>query len=177
MQVRAGVRQKVAAALEQAEALEAKIDSQQAEHGRALAAMQEDKSALQRQLAEAQTASHSLGLDLQAVQQKAARQEHHPCIMAVSFYGRFIDETGDGYIRLCALPDPECFLMESLLEGKTMVCAELRQSTLNWRRPLRRTGRRLLRPLRKTECSLPPSGQCKRNVTRARCASPTVLSL
>lgn len=76
-QVRAGVRQKVAAALEQAEALEAKIDSKQAEHDRVLAAMQEDKSALQRKLAEAQIATHSLGLDLQAVQQKAARQEYH----------------------------------------------------------------------------------------------------
>ena len=73
-QVRAGVRQKVAAALEQAEALEAKIDSKQAEHDRTLAAINEDKCALQRKLAEAQIASHNLGLDLQAAQQKAARQ-------------------------------------------------------------------------------------------------------
>ena len=71
------MRQKVAAALEQAEALEAKIDSKQAEHDRALTAMNEDKSALQRKLAEAQIASHNLGLDLQAAQQKAARQDFH----------------------------------------------------------------------------------------------------
>jgi len=75
LQVRAGVRQKVAAALEQAEALEAKIDSKQIEHNRALAAMNGDKSALQQKLAEAQIASHNLGLDLQAAQQMAARQE------------------------------------------------------------------------------------------------------
>ena len=73
--MRAGVQQKVAAALEQAEALEAKIDSKQTEHDRALAAMNEDKSALQRKLAEAQIAAHNLGLDLQAAQQKAARQD------------------------------------------------------------------------------------------------------
>ncbi|CAL5222611.1 g5005 [Coccomyxa viridis] len=74
-EVRAGVRQKVAAALEQAEALEARIDSKQAEHDRALTAINEEKCGLQRKLAEAQIASHNLGLDLQAAQQKAARQE------------------------------------------------------------------------------------------------------
>ena len=52
MQVRAGVRQKVAAALEQAEALEAKIDVKQAEHRKAMAAINEDKSVLQQKLAD-----------------------------------------------------------------------------------------------------------------------------
>ena len=74
LQVRQGVRQKVAAALEQVEALEAKIDAKQAEYNRAVAAASEDKAALQQKLAEAQIAQHSLGMDLQAAQQKAARQ-------------------------------------------------------------------------------------------------------
>jgi hypothetical protein len=74
LQVRAGVRQKVAAALEQVEALEAKIDAKQAEYNRAVAAASEDKAAQQQKLAEAQIAQHSLGMDLQAAQQKAARQ-------------------------------------------------------------------------------------------------------
>lgn len=74
LQVRAGVRQKVAAALEQVEALEAKIDAKQAEYNRAVAAANEDKAALQQRLAEAQIAQHGLSMDLQAAQQKAARQ-------------------------------------------------------------------------------------------------------
>ena len=72
------MRQKVAAALEQAESLEAKIDSKQADHDRALAALNEDKCSLQRKLAEAQIVAHNLGLDLQAAQEKAARQESYP---------------------------------------------------------------------------------------------------
>ncbi len=74
MQVRAGVRQKVAAALEQAEALEAKIDVKQAEHSKAMAAINEDKSVLQQKLADTQIASHSLSMQLQAAAEKAARQ-------------------------------------------------------------------------------------------------------
>ena len=74
LQVRAGVRQKVAAALEQVEALEVKMDAKQAEYNRAVAAANEDKAALQQRLAEAQIAQHGLGMDLQAAQQKAARQ-------------------------------------------------------------------------------------------------------
>ena len=74
MQVRAGVRQKVAAALEQAEALEAKMDVKQAEHNKAVAAMAEDKSVLQQKLADTQIASHSISMQLQAAAEKAARQ-------------------------------------------------------------------------------------------------------
>ena len=74
VQVRAGVRQKVAAALEQAEALETKIAVKQAEHSKAMAAINEDKSVLQQKLADTQIASHSLSMQLQAAAEKAVRQ-------------------------------------------------------------------------------------------------------
>lgn len=76
--MRAGVRQKVAAALQQAEALEAKMDSKQAEYNKALAVLNEDKSALRQKLAEAQFANHSVNMQLQAAEQQAARQGYHP---------------------------------------------------------------------------------------------------
>ena len=68
------MRQKVAAALEQAEALEAKIDAKQAEHTKAIAAMNAEKSSLQQKLADTQIASHSISMQLQAAAEKAARQ-------------------------------------------------------------------------------------------------------
>ena len=77
-QVRAGVRQKVAAALEQTEALEAKIDVKQAEYNKAIAAINEDKSVLQQKLADTQIASHSISMQLQAAAEKAARHEQLP---------------------------------------------------------------------------------------------------
>jgi hypothetical protein len=81
-QVRAGVRGKVAAAMERAETLEGQLDAQAAAHAQAIEAAAAQAAALQRQLQDADAAAGAAAAQLRTAQADADRcPSPQACVM------------------------------------------------------------------------------------------------